>query len=78
MVREGELRFTKRTLGEVDCFGLAVMNRFTPKYWKNEEVRGFSENAHFVRSNGQKITFEWPKVVSKVSFATFWGGIIGL
>ena len=31
------------------------------------------ENTRFVRSNGQKTTFEWPKVVSEVSFPTFWG-----
>ena len=27
----------------------------------------------FVRSNGRKNTFEWPKVVSEVSFPRFWG-----
>jgi len=26
-----------------------------------------------VGSNGQKTTFEWPKVVSEVSFPRFWG-----
>ena len=28
----------------------------------------------FLQSNGRKTTFEWPKVVSEVSFPTFWGG----
>ena len=27
----------------------------------------------FVRSNGRKTTFEWPKVISEVSFPRFWG-----
>ena len=29
--------------------------------------------ARFVRSNGRKTTFEWPKVVSEVSFPSFLG-----
>ena len=31
------------------------------------------ENTRFVRSNGRKTTFEWPKVVSEVIFPAFWG-----
>ena len=31
------------------------------------------ENTRFVRSNGRKTTFEWPKVVSELSFPSFWG-----
>ena len=34
MVWEGELKFTKRIVGEVDCFGPVVMNRFTPQLVK--------------------------------------------
>ena len=29
----------------------------------------------FVRNNGRKNTFEWPKVVSEVDFPAFWGVI---
>ena len=35
----------------------------------------FGENTRFVRSDGRKTTFEWPKVVSEVSFPAFWGVI---
>ena len=31
MVGEGELRFTKKTISEVNCFGPVGMNRYTPK-----------------------------------------------
>ena len=30
MVREGKLRFTKKTVGGVKCFGPVLMNEFTP------------------------------------------------
>ena len=38
-------------------------------------MRAFRENVRFVRSNGRKTTFGWPKVVSEVSFPRFWGVI---
>ena len=44
-----------------------------PKSRRNWEVEGFWENTCFVSSNGRKTTFEWPKVVSEVSFPRFWG-----
>ena len=31
------------------------------------------ENLRFIRRNGRKSTFEWPKVVSEVIFPRFWG-----
>ena len=31
MVREGKLRFMKKTVGGVKCFGPVLMNEFTPK-----------------------------------------------
>ena len=31
MEQEGELRFTKNTVGGVKCFGPVLMNEFTPK-----------------------------------------------
>ena len=48
-----------------------------PKKNQNRAIRGFWENAHFVRSNGWKTTFEWPKVVSEVSFPQVLGGYFG-
>ena len=53
MVWEGELKFTKRIVGEVDCFGPVVMNRFTPQLVKNGEIRGF-EKTEKPLSSGQK------------------------
>ena len=45
------------------------------KKFKNRATRAFRENVRFVRSNGRKTTFGWPKVVSEVSFPRFWGVI---
>ena len=36
---------------------------YQQKKFKNQPMRAFWENARFVRSNGRKTTFEWPKVV---------------
>ena len=47
--------------------------RYHQKKFQNRDIGGFWENARFVRSNGRKTTFEWPKVVSEVSFPRFWG-----
>ena len=47
--------------------------RYHQKKFQNRAIRGFWENVRFVRSNGRKNTFEWPKVVSEVSFPRFWG-----
>ena len=44
-----------------------------PLNFQNRAIGGFWENARFIRSNGRKTTFEWPKVVSKVIFPRFWG-----
>ena len=44
-----------------------------PLNFQNRAIAGFWENARFIRSNGRKTTFEWPKVVSEVSFLRFWG-----
>ena len=44
-----------------------------PNFFKSCATRGFWENVRFIRSNGRKTTFEWPKVVSVVSFPRFWG-----
>ena len=54
---------------------------FRQAFWYGKGVRlKNSKSAHcrilrkrFVRSNGRKTTFEWPKVVSEVNFPTFWG-----
>ena len=40
---------------------------------RNRDIAGFCENARFVRSNGWKTTFKWPKVVSEVITPRFWG-----
>ena len=44
-----------------------------PLNFQNRAIAGFWENARFIRSNGRKTTFEWPKVVSEVIFPRFWG-----
>ena len=36
-------------------------------------MRECGEIARFIRRNGRKNTFEWPKVVSEVIFPRFWG-----
>ena len=45
----------------------------TTKKNKNPDIGGLLENARFVRSNGPKNTFKWPKVVSEVSYPRFLG-----
>ena len=47
--------------------------RYHQKKFQNRDIGGFWEIVRFVRSNGRKTTFEWPKVVSEVSFPRFWG-----
>ena len=49
-----------------------------PLNFQNRAIGGFWENARFIRSNGRKTTFEWPKVVSEVNVLTFWGVIRSL
>ena len=51
--------------------GLGVGN--DPLNFQNRAIGGFWENARFIRSNGRKTIFEWPKVVSEVIFPRFWG-----
>ena len=44
---------------------------------KNEGTRDCGENAGlYVAMSEEKNTFEWLKVVSKVSFPRFWGGTL--
>ena len=47
--------------------------RYHQKKFQNRDIGGFWENVRFVRSNGRKTTFEWPKVISEVSFLTCCG-----
>ena len=44
-----------------------------PLNFQNRAIGGFWEIARFIRRNGRKTTFEWPKVVSEVIFHRFWG-----
>ena len=47
-----------------------------PLNFQNRAIGGFWENARFIRSNGRKTTFEWPKVVSEVISPRFWGVVL--
>ena len=55
------------------CHFLHRCDPDNPKKFQNPAIPGFRENLRFIRRNGRKSTFEWPKVVSEVSFPRFWG-----
>ena len=52
-------------------FGMGKGVRNHPTKFQNRDIAGFLENLCFVRSNGRKTTFEWPKVVSEVLQSVF-------
>ena len=44
--------------------------------FQNRAITGVWENLCFIHSNGQKTTFEWPKMVSEESFPRSWGVLL--
>ena len=67
MVQEVELIRPKKTVGGVECFGPVGSGQIG-------SLQGFEKTSVFTKQ-WPKTTFEWPKVVSEVSFPTFWGVI---
>ena len=73
MAREGVFRKIKSSISSVKLFVMGKVSGITNFFLQNQDIGGFWGNIRFVRGNGRKTIFEWPKVVSEVSFTRFWG-----
>ena len=65
MGRERGLRKNKLSITSVKLFGMGKVSGITKKNSKSGHCR--------ILRKWPKTTFEWPKVVSEVSFPRFWG-----